>query len=66
MVSTQLLAVRQAGKSPGASLYTDIVMDHTIATTAGEMQGYRDTKMQGYRDTKMQGYRHTHTHTQNN
>ena len=29
MVTTQLLAVRQAGKSPGTRLYTDIVMDHT-------------------------------------
>ena len=54
MVTTQLLTVRQAGKSPGMRLYTDIVMDHTDSN---------DREMQGYRHTKMQGYRDTHTHT---
>ena len=54
MVTTQLLAVRQAGKSPGTSLYTDIVMDHT---DSNDSRG--NARLQTHKNARLQ----THTHT---
>ena len=56
MVTTQLLAVRQAGKSPGARLYTDIVMDHTDSNDSRGKCKVTDTQK-----CKATGT-HTHTH----